>query len=142
MPLINCPACGRQISTAAEFCPQCGHPNRSAAGRPDQFSTDFLGKDIPASTAVPATSGPTCYACSLPATTRCQRCGTMSCASHLQNIYVSYYQGGAYELRCQGCYSSASAWRTFRWILIGIIIVIMAIFFFGFWLPGFLDMKK
>ncbi len=66
----------------------------------------------------------------------------MSCASHLQNIYVSYYQGGAYELRCQGCYSSASAWRTFRWILIGIIIVIMAIFFFGFWLPGFLDMKK
>jgi hypothetical protein len=26
MPLIDCPACGRQISTEAESCPQCGHP--------------------------------------------------------------------------------------------------------------------
>ena len=28
MPLIECPACGRQISVEAEACPQCGHPNR------------------------------------------------------------------------------------------------------------------
>jgi type II secretory pathway component PulF len=30
MPLIECPACGRQISVEAEACTQCGHPNRSA----------------------------------------------------------------------------------------------------------------
>ena len=28
MPLVECPACGRQISVEAEACPQCGHPNR------------------------------------------------------------------------------------------------------------------
>src|SRR5262245_26617017 len=28
MPLIDCGACGRQISTEAIACPQCGHPNR------------------------------------------------------------------------------------------------------------------
>lgn len=28
MPLIECPACCRQISVEAEACPQCGHPNR------------------------------------------------------------------------------------------------------------------
>jgi hypothetical protein len=28
MPLIECPACGRQISVEAEACPQCGRPNR------------------------------------------------------------------------------------------------------------------
>ena len=30
MPLIECPACRRQISVEAAACPQCGHPNRSA----------------------------------------------------------------------------------------------------------------
>jgi hypothetical protein len=29
MPLIDCGACGRQISSEAISCPQCGHPNRS-----------------------------------------------------------------------------------------------------------------
>lgn len=27
MPLIKCPACGREISSEADACPQCGHPN-------------------------------------------------------------------------------------------------------------------
>jgi uncharacterized membrane protein YdbT with pleckstrin-like domain len=26
MPLVNCPDCGRQVSTAAPHCPQCGRP--------------------------------------------------------------------------------------------------------------------
>src|SRR5579863_4931411 len=26
MPLITCPACGKEISTAATACPNCGHP--------------------------------------------------------------------------------------------------------------------
>ena len=34
MPLINCPACSREISTEAEACPQCGHPNRASTRVP------------------------------------------------------------------------------------------------------------
>ena len=105
MQLINCPACGRQISVEAEACPQCGHPNRP--------------------------SGPTCYACSAPATTRCQSCNVLSCAQHLKSIYVSHGRGGAYELRCRSCYSSAQAWQTFGWILGGIVIIIILVFVFG-----------
>src|SRR5205809_744502 len=26
MPLINCPECGKQVSTAAHACPSCGFP--------------------------------------------------------------------------------------------------------------------
>ena len=26
MPLINCPDCGKQVSTAAKACPSCGYP--------------------------------------------------------------------------------------------------------------------
>lgn len=26
MPLINCPACGNQVSSDAPSCPKCGHP--------------------------------------------------------------------------------------------------------------------
>src|SRR5262249_42796301 len=56
MPLINCSACGREISTEAEACPQCGHPNRPPERAP---------------------AGPRCYACSATATTRCQSCGAL-----------------------------------------------------------------
>jgi hypothetical protein len=31
MPLIQCPECGREISTAARFCPHCGVPNPGGA---------------------------------------------------------------------------------------------------------------
>src|SRR5262249_18006261 len=34
MPLIDCGACGRQISTEAVACPQCGHPNRPSPPTP------------------------------------------------------------------------------------------------------------
>jgi hypothetical protein len=121
--LLPCSACGRQISTEAEACPQCGHPNRASPR---------------------AAAEPRCYACSAPATTRCQSCGAFSCAQHLQNIFVAYGQGGggAYELRCESCYSSAAAWRTFNWILFGIVLIIIAIFFFGVWLPGWFDMQQ
>ena len=102
MSLINCPACGRQISVEAEACPQCGHPNRAAAP-----------------------TGPPCYACSAQATTRCQSCGALSCAQHLQSIYVTHGRGGAYELRCQSCYSSAQAWRIFGWVVGGILLIIV-----------------
>jgi hypothetical protein len=107
MPLINCPACGRAISTEAEACPQCGHPNRPTTREP---------------------AGPTCYACSAPATTRCQSCGALSCAEHLQSIYVYHGRGGAYELRCESCHSSAVAWKTFSWVVMVILIVIILLF--------------
>jgi hypothetical protein len=107
MPLIACPECGRQISTAAEACPQCGHPSQPATR--------------------PAT-GPTCHACSLPATTRCQRCGGLSCAQHLQNIYVPHGQGGAYELRCPNCYDSAMVRKIISWTIGGSILLLIILF--------------
>jgi hypothetical protein len=103
MALIPCPECGRRISTAAEACPQCGHPNRPAA---------------------PAPAGPKCYSCGAAATTRCQSCGALSCAVHLRSIYVSHGRGGGYELRCEGCYSSAMAWK----VVGGVLFVIVLIF--------------
>jgi hypothetical protein len=109
MPLIECPACGRQISVEAEACPQCGHPNRP--------------------TAPAAAAGPKCYACSASATTRCQSCGALSCAQHLQSIYVYHGHGGAYELRCDSCYSSAEAWKVFGWVFAGIILIIVLVIF-------------
>jgi hypothetical protein len=115
MPLIDCPACGRQISTEAEACPQCGHPNRAPKRQPD---------------------GPPCYACSREATTRCQSCNAFSCAQHVQSIYVQHGRdGGAYELRCQSCYSSAMTWKVFGFVLFGIAVIIMLIILsqMGFW---------
>src|SRR3954453_2318893 len=103
MALIPCPECGRQISTEAESCPQCGYPN---------------------CTSMPASTGPRGFACPAPATTRCQSCGALSCAQHLQSIYVPHGRGGAYELRCESCYSSAMIWK----VVGGVIFVIVAIF--------------
>src|SRR5438309_438691 len=101
MPLIPCAACGRQISTDAESCPQCGHPNHPAAPKP---------------------KGAKCYLCSAAATTRCVSCGALSCAEHLQSIYVAHGRGGAYELRCKSCYATASSMRVFGWIVGAIVL--------------------
>jgi hypothetical protein len=109
MPLINCPACGHSISVEAEACPNCGHPNRQAT----------------------RAAGPTCYACSAPATTRCQSCGALSCAEHLQSIYVPHGHGGAYELRCESCYSSAMSWKIFGWIFAAIVLIVVLVVIFG-----------
>jgi hypothetical protein len=108
MPLISCPECGRQISTEAESCPQCGHPNYKRPQRVD---------------------GPACYACSAAATTRCQRCGALSCAEHLQNIFVNHGRGGSYELRCESCYSSAMAWKSVSIVIAIVILAIVALAF-------------
>jgi hypothetical protein len=110
MPLIECPACQRPISTEAAACPQCGHPNRAAPPAPP-----------------PAPAGPKCYACTATATTRCQSCGSLSCAQHLQSIYVSHGRGGAYELRCENCYESAMTWKVIGWVFGGIVVVIVLI---------------
>jgi hypothetical protein len=103
MALVGCPECGRQVSTAAEACPQCGHPVR--------------GRSAPA--------GPSCYACSAAATTRCQSCGALSCAQHLDSIYVHHGRGGAYELRCQSCYASAQTWKVVGWVFAALVLLVM-----------------
>ena len=118
MPLINCSVCERQISTEAESCPHCGHPNRATTRAP---------------------TGPTCYSCSAPATTKCQSCGTLSCAQHLQSIYVSHGQGGAYELRCESCHSSAMTWTILGPI---ITVIIFVIFYFAVCAPHEQEMDK
>lgn len=119
--LIDCPACGRQISPEAEACPQCGHPNRPAARLP---------------------AGPTCYACPTTATTRCQSCGVLSCATHLESIYVHHGKGGAYELRCENCYSSAMTWKIVGWIFGGIVLIVMLIILFTVFIPGWNESKR
>jgi hypothetical protein len=112
MPLIPCPACGRQISTEAEACPQCGHPNK-----PIIFVDD--------------NSGPSCYACRKTATTRCQSCGQLSCAMHVNSIYVSHGRGGGYELRCNSCYSYAQAWQVIGIVIAAIVVIGFFIFVMG-----------
>ena len=102
MPLIDCPACNRQISTEAVACPQCGHPNHPKT---------------------PGSAAPPCYACTSPATTRCQSCNSLSCAVHLQSIYVQHGRGGAYELRCDSCYSSEESWQMITWAIAGLIAI-------------------
>jgi hypothetical protein len=114
MPLISCPACSRQISVHAEACPQCGHPNLP--------TEKHLAEKH---------SGPRCYHCSSAATTRCQCCGVLSCAVHLQPIYVSHGRGGANELRCTSCYSSAMVWKVVGYVIIAIIAAIILLIFVG-----------
>ena len=39
MPLMKCPACGREVSTQAASCPNCGHPlAKSGATKPQSKS--------------------------------------------------------------------------------------------------------
>lgn len=101
MALIDCPECGRQISTAAEACPGCGHPNRPAAGVP---------------------VGPKCHACPATATTRCQNCGALSCVAHVESVSVAL--AGPYQLRCADCNSTANGWKVFQvvWIILVLLI--------------------
>lgn len=126
MPLIDCPECGRQISTAAVACPQCGHPNEPApAAVPDYFTAAQRQAPESASRA----HGPSCYACDSLATTRCQSCGKLSCALHLQNIFVSHGRGGSNELRCSDCYASAKARKLVGMVVAAIVVLIMLIIF-------------
>lgn len=110
MALIPCPECGRQISTEAEACPQCGHPNRRGA---------------PAPTSAPLK----CYACSAAATTRCVSCGALSCALHLNSVYVSHGRGGAYELRCRSCYDSAMTFKVIGFVFVAAVAIFVLIMF-------------
>ena len=87
MPLTPCSACGREISTEAGSCPQCGHPQTANQ---------------------PASRGK-CYSCAAPSSTWCELCGAPSCDEHLQGIHVGFGKEKRYVLRCQSCYSDAKA---------------------------------
>src|SRR5437867_2821594 len=41
MSLIDCAACGRQISSEAISCPQCGHPNRPSTRTPAGYKLEW-----------------------------------------------------------------------------------------------------
>ena len=77
--------------------------------------------------AATASTGPRCYACTGLATTRCQSCGALSCAQHLQSIYVAHGQGGAYELRCESCHSDAMVWKVVGWVFAGIVLIFVLV---------------
>lgn len=95
--LVPCPACARSLSPVAAACPQCGHPMRAAA------------------------TVPACHACEAPATSRCQRCGVLSCVSHLRSVFAWYGQGGSNELRCAKCVAVARA--AMRWSIAAVVVV-------------------
>jgi len=42
MALINCPECGRQVSTAAKVCPNCGYPVSEKVSQPGASPADEL----------------------------------------------------------------------------------------------------
>ena len=69
--------CQQELVTSAETCPHCGCPRQRI-------------------------TGPKCYHCENPATTRCQRCGIFACAPHLQSIVVPN-RSVVHELCCQSC---------------------------------------
>lgn len=84
MPLVACPECGGKLSTAAEMCPHCGHPN--------EIVTRPIAKAIP--------KEDQCYACDREATQCCPKCERLSCARHLVS-----HNGGRYghRLLCTDC---------------------------------------
>jgi hypothetical protein len=100
MHLIPCPACGREISTQAEACPQCGHPNQHIS--------------------LPAKNEPACYCCDRRATTRCQNCNALSCGLHLYNVFRWHStKHGSHDLLCGDCVKSHNRWVMLGWYLIG-----------------------
>ena len=49
----------------------------------------------------------------------------MSCVRHLDSIYVSHGKGGAYELRCENCYSSAVVWKVVGAVRAAIVVAVV-----------------
>jgi hypothetical protein len=109
MPLVNCPECGRQISTSADACPQCGYP-------------------MCAHTAAHVPTGPKCYQCSATATTRCQNCNAFSCVLHLQSTSAGRGKSYVREMRCESC----RWWAHFETVffIVAVAIIIVAIYVF------------
>ena len=101
MPLIGCPACGRQISTEAEACPQCGHPNNLVAeGTPRRK----------------------CYACAAEATLKCQKCGRRGCMDHIVGQTVGFGQYALNAMLCKDCGSRAN---TYNWVALVLIAIVL-----------------
>jgi hypothetical protein len=49
MPLINCPDCGKSVSTSAKACPTCGYPVAEKQGVPAAAAAPASGSAKPAS---------------------------------------------------------------------------------------------
>ena len=46
MPLIKCPECGQQVSTAAKACPACGFPVAEKVSQPESKPVDELLAEV------------------------------------------------------------------------------------------------
>jgi hypothetical protein len=60
---------------------------------------------------------------------------TSKSASAFLSVVVRRGRGGAYELRCDSCYSSAQAYNTLLWIVVLIGLIAFSVAVFGVALP-------
>ena len=61
---------------------------------------------------------------------------------HLHSIFVQYGNGGANELRCEGCYSSATRWKVVNAVFVVALLVTVAIVFLTSVLPEMNKTKR
>jgi hypothetical protein len=58
---------------------------------------------------------------------------------HVRSISIQHGKGSANELRCKRCYSEAESWNAFVVVLSVVGLIAAAIFFFGFFIPMWID---
>gem|GEM_PF-6163057 len=99
-----CLACSHPLLNAALSCPKCGHSRQPAS---------------------PKATIPSCYACSLEATTLCQRCGIPSCVRHLKSgyMYIPRTTKTQVAIQCAPCTKKFRSLR--RWFGIVVITTIL-----------------
>ena len=97
--MIACAACEHRISSVAESCPSCGHPNRASGARK------------------------LCYQCDEHATLKCQKCGTESCLDHLEPTRLGRSKG----LLCDSCQKDEASSEALCWVLAGVLILFFLI---------------
>jgi hypothetical protein len=121
MALLPCPECAQNVSTEALACPHCGYPIKAG---------------VALSVAVPEIR---CSICPRPATTRCQKCDSLSCAEHVFSTTignVDWSQKVFYCANCRRARGNAQAIVVVIGCLVVILVptLILAILFWLTWL--------
>ena len=100
MGLTTCPDCQAQVSDVAPTCPKCGRPL----------------KDVPS-------GGPECYTCRRQATTKCQRCGALTCVTHLDPVMGVFMLSRM--LVCDNCRHVIRFWNPVVFFVVILLVVVL-----------------